>query len=200
MKITLPLAATLVIAMFPATSASALPLTYNSHGVVGTIDGVIDGGVNAELSEAQILLDLAVGGSINDLNNTPCTGAADNIDDGCKKANNLANYFGTLTNFLGDSAKIESPQGQELTVTGFNYVLAKYGGGESGYVLFYLPHFGNTIPTTPDNFWTSTGQYSISHLTRFNATTTTTVPDGGATLGLLGLALIGLSYVRRRLQ
>ena len=189
---------TAVVVMFSATSAAALPLTYSTPGVVGTIDGVISGGVGAELTEAQALLDLLLGGSINDANVTPCVGAADNVDDGCKKANTAFDYSGTLTNLLGDSAKIEQPEGQELTVTGFDYVLAKYAGQKAGYVLFYLPVFGNTIPTTPDNFWTTTGRYEISHLTRFNGTTT--VPDGGATLGLLGLSLLGLSYVRRRLQ
>ena len=198
MTIRLPLVATFALTIFWATSAAALPLTYSSPGVVGTIDGVIDGGVGAELTEAQALLNMLMNTSINDLNQ-PCIGAADNFDDGCKKTNTTFDYSGTLTNLLGDGAKINNPQGQQLTVTGFQYVLAKYDGINAGYVLFYLPDFGNTIPANPDDFWTDTAQYSISHLTRFNGTTTT-VPDGGATLGLLGLGLVGLSYVRRRLQ
>ena len=199
MKVRLPLVATLALTMFCATSAAALPLTYSSPGVVGTIDGVIDGGVGAELSYGQALLDMAMNASSNDLS-LPCIGATNNFHDGhCKTTNTALNYSGTLTNLLGDGAKIESPQGSQLTVIGFQYVLAKYDGANAGYVLFYLPDFGNTIPINPDNFWTATAQYSISHLTRFNGTTTT-VPDGGATLGLLGLGLVGLSYVRRRLQ
>jgi hypothetical protein len=199
MKMRLPLVATVAVAMFSATSAAALPLTYATAGVVGTIDGVIDGGVDAELAQAQALLNLLVGGSINDAFASPCSGAADNFSDShCKKANTAFDYSGTLTNLLGDSAKIESPQGQQLVVTGFDYVLAKYDCSNAGYILFYLPVFGSTIPVSPDNFWTTTSQYTISHLTRFNASTT--VPDGGATLGLLGLGLMGLGYVRRRLQ
>lgn len=199
MKTRLPLVATLALTMFWATSAAALPLTYGSPGVVGTIDGVIDGGVGAELTEAQALLDMLMNTSINGLNQT-CAGAADNFQDsGCRKTNTTFDYSGTLTNLLEDSAKINNPTGSQLTVTGFQYVLAKYDGTNAGYVLFYLPDFGNTIPANPDDFWTATAQYSISHLTRFNGTSTT-VPDGGATLGLLGLGLVGLSYVRRRLQ
>lgn len=199
MKIALPLVATVALTIYSATSAAALPLTYNSLGVVGTIDGVISGGVGEELTRAQALLDMLTNTSTNDLGALSCNGASDNFSDSfCRKTNTTFNYSGTLTNLLGDSAKIENPQGSQLTVIGFQYVLAKYDGSNAGYVLFYLPDFGNTIPTNPDNFWTTTAQYSISHLTRFNGATT--VPDGGATLGLLGLGLMGLSYVRRRLR
>ena len=38
-----------------------------------------------------------------------------------------------------------------------------------------------------------------SHYALYNATTTQ-VPDGGATLGLLGLGMLGLGYLRRRKQ
>ena len=199
MKIALPLVATLALTISSATSAAALPLTYSSPGVVGTIDGVIAGGVGAELAKAQALLDMATNTSTNDLGASSCDGADDNFpDSGCRKTNTALDYSGTLTNLLGDDAKIEEPQGSQLTVTGFEYVLAKYDGANAGYVLFYLPAFGDTIPINPDDFWTETAQYDISHLTRFNGATT--VPDGGATLGLLGLGLMGLSYVRRRLR
>lgn len=200
MKVTLPLVATFAVAMSLATSVAALPLTYDSPGVVGTIDGIISGGVDEELAFAQALLNLSVGGSIDDFSDSPCIGATNNSDIGrCKKANTTFDYSGTLTNLLGDDAKIENPIDQQLVVTGFDYVLAKYDGGNAGYILFYLPDFGNTIPNIPNNLWTSTpGQFTISHLTRFNESTT--VPDGGATLGLLGFGLMGLGYVRRRLQ
>ena len=198
MKIALPLVATVALTIFSATYAAALPLKYDSLGVVGTIDGVISGGVGDELAYAQALLNMLTNTSSNN-SGLACEGATNNAsNENCKTSNTTFDYSGTLTNLLGDGAKIENPLGSQLTVMGFQYVLAKYDGPNAGYVLFYLPTFGNTIPAKPDNFWSTSGQYDISHLTRFNATTT--VPDGGTTLGLLGLGLMGLSYVRRRLR
>ena len=72
-----------------------------------------------------------------------------------------------------------------------------------GYVLFYLGGAlaSTIVPQYPDNFWTTKGQYAISHLTVFNKTSDGEIPrvaDGGSTVALVGLALAGLSFVARR--
>ena len=44
------------------------------------------------------------------------------------------------------------------------------------------------------------GDQSLSLASLYGLPGTTTVPDGGATLGLLGLGMLGLGYLRRRRQ
>jgi hypothetical protein len=59
-------------------------------------------------------------------------------------------------------------------------------------------------PLTISGLWeilnSGTGDQSLSHASLYGLPGTTQVPDGGTTLGLLGLGLLGLGYVRRRLQ
>jgi hypothetical protein len=78
------------------------------------------------------------------------------------------------------------------------YALGKYDGINAGYVLFYIPAFGTTLPMSSLDFWSNTaGQgYALSHATTFGHT----VPDGGSMAMLLGMALIGLGGLRRMLK
>jgi hypothetical protein len=83
----------------------------------------------------------------------------------------------------------QAPSGS-INVTGWTWLYVKYGGGA------YVWYVGNlsgviSVPTDGGEFG---GQ---SHYALYNATN---VPDGGATLGLLGLGMLGLGYLRRRKQ
>lgn len=57
-------------------------------------------------------------------------------------------------------------------------------------------------PLTTSGLWNiyPAGTQSLSHVSLYGLPGTTTVPDGGATLGLLGLGMLGLGYLRRRRQ
>ena len=83
-----------------------------------------------------------------------------------------------------------------ISVNGVTYILAKYDAhnpGAGAYVWLLtglLPVDTVTLPTL------SPGGYGISHYTVFGAVPT--VPDGGATLMMLGGALVGLGALRRR--
>jgi len=81
----------------------------------------------------------------------------------------------------------EDPTDGSINVTGFQWLLAKYGG-ES--LVWYVGGLSGiqTVPTA-----------ALSHMSLYNPGTVT-VPDGGATLGLLGLGMLGLGYLRRRKQ
>lgn len=199
MKSRLALVTTLAVGLFSASNAWAAPLDYTTSGVVGTIDGNDSLGKEAaELVAAQALLDMLMGAASPLL----CESLApDGNGDLCYKTNTAIDYSGTIDSF---GTKVESPSGPGLIVSSeYEYAIAKYDGQNAGYILFYLPDFGYTLPNEPFNFWSAgPGQeWAISHFTPFNGTRDITeVPDGGATLGLLGLGLMGLGYVRRRTQ
>jgi hypothetical protein len=83
------------------------------------------------------------------------------------------------------------PPAPTVFVTGWTYVLAKYGN--TAHIWYVGNLTGNqTIPQT------ATPGGGLSHISRYNLTTTQ-VPDGGVTAGLLGLAMLGVGYLRRRI-
>ena len=100
-------------------------------------------------------------------------------------------YSGTLTG------------GTQITTTnnvaGYEWVLAKYNGPNAGYVMFHVPTWGsNVIPVTSETIWiVNQKQQNGYGLSGYVAWGPTSVPDSGATLSLLGLALAGIGAFRR---
>jgi hypothetical protein len=78
-----------------------------------------------------------------------------------------------------------------VNVTGWTYVLAKYGTRAE---IWYVGNLTGTVALPS----TGTNGNAMSHFSRYNLTTTQ-VPDGGVTAGLLGLAMLGVGYLRRRI-
>lgn len=79
-------------------------------------------------------------------------------------------------------------------------MIAKYGNTQ--YVLYYVPDLGgNTIPLTSEPMWVkdSGAGFTLSNFIGYTGTpyVPVPVPDGGATLMLLGAALGCLEVVRR---
>jgi hypothetical protein len=172
------------------SAAPAYALTIDDTGVVGSIDQAVVSNQAAnptnETAWANYLIDLGLNAD------TTVDAPGDDSDDPERYETNANIDYSSGTDFaLGT-------QHSGTDVTGYTYVLAKYDGQNAGYVLFYVPDYGNTIPQTSDSIWTNKeGKgYDISHFTSFGSKTTT-VPDGGATLSLLGLALGGLGAARR---
>lgn len=79
--------------------------------------------------------------------------------------------------------------------SGYLYLVAKYDGPNYGSVVWYVGGMTGTvtIPSTATN-----GQYGLSHVYLYNPGHVS-VPDGGATLALLGLGLVAVEGVRRRM-
>ena len=153
-------------------------------GVVGTIGGTTGQGQGDPAWQgpgAQAVLDLTLGGS--------GMYAGEQI-----YANKNYDYSGTID--LSGSTLVDT-SGNTTVPAGWNFVIAKYDGKQAGYVLFYLGGASATIPTSPDNFWTTTpGQYGISGWIGFDAVPEpTTVLAGG---GALGLLLFGAGVHSRR--
>lgn len=173
----------LALIVFAATNASAAPLTLNSPGVVGTLNGKT--GANPPEDEAlwaQHLLDM-LKSSVDNIY-TPGTG-----------------YRTSDTEYSDTLDYVGKDESQGNVVNGnYLYVFAKYDGQNGGYVLYYMPDWGsNTIPASPWSIWGNEGQYGVSHFLYFNEYEKD-VPDGGSVAMLLGLGLIGLAGVRRMLK
>jgi VPDSG-CTERM motif len=178
------------------SNASALPfLTINDPGVVGAHHGGLENSnETTELLLAQFLLDLIAPTSDS---NGPAAGG-----NPCDITNDIGCHATSNTEYAGNIAAPNQGLSGDLTIdAGFDYALAKYGGGDNGgYVLFYLGGAAATLPIASNTLWgrDNTEQFGFSHYTTFVATDTFDVPDGGATLMLLGAALGGLGLVRRR--
>lgn len=99
------------------------------------------------------------------------------------------NNFGVLPEAVFTS-KNDASTPLTFDLTGSTlYILSKYGGGSL--VWFVNGYIGEV--TVASSF----GGNGLSHTSFFGGTVS--VPDGGATLALLGAALVGLGAFRRRL-
>ena len=110
---------------------------------------------------------------------------------------NGSEYNGTLSGGTQDTTSPGTLNGAELTSLFF---LAKYAGPNAGYVLFntadWVAANGTTVPANGSTIWSVQGS-GLSHYTYFGSTS---VPDGGPSLLLLGAAVAGLGIVRRRMN
>ena len=162
------------------TTFTASALEINDPGVVGAYAGAYVPGHEAA-DVAQHILDMAKSTTEAPW---PSAGGYQTSD---------TEYSGVL----GAPSVIEGvPTASQLA--GYEYALAKYDGPNGGAVLFHLPTLGGPVPTVSNPLWgkTGTGQYGLSNVRLFNATTS--VPDGGATAVLLGLGFLGLAAFARK--
>lgn len=171
--------------------AGASPISLNTPGVVGVADmNSANQPANdpERLVLAQAILDLVGLGTF-----TPSPYPADDSNVIGYRNSTLYDYSGTLvTGFTNTTTNI--------VTAGYDYVLAKYDGPNAGYVLFYIPTYGTTLPQTASfAYWDKDkdgvpNEYGLSGWTVYNRTT---VPDGGSVAMLLGAALVGLAGLRR---
>jgi VPDSG-CTERM motif len=77
----------------------------------------------------------------------------------------------------------------------FSYVVGKYDAQNAGTWVWFVSGVKDDTVVLPANF---TSGHGLSHIGLYNGGVS--VPDGGATLGLLGLAMLGVGYLRRRIS
>ena len=109
----------------------------------------------------------------------------------------LGQDFTRSNNNFGPLADAEfNSNGTSLSidVTGFDYLFAKYDGPNYGSEVWYVGDLSGVI-TIP----AKGGKYGLSGWTLFTGSGDN-VPDSGATVSLLGAALMGLAFLRATLQ
>jgi hypothetical protein len=165
--------------MGTTASATPLPLTYGDAYYLGSYTPN-PGNPADETNWVNILNDYAIGQVA--------------VVDGrtySRVGSTLSGSFPTAV--FGDKKENVS----FIDATGYSYVLAKYGGGngqDPGMSLVWFLSAGFTGQVAPPARYDDNG---LSHIDVF--TRSTTVPDGGMTLMLLGGALVGLGALRRKL-
>jgi hypothetical protein len=116
-------------------------------------------------------------------------------------ANSVLNSGGkTYTTFAYDASGsivdyLKFDTGTPAPVTGYQFILGKFGNTSYVWELGAGETF--TMFSSEGQFPQGDGNQGLSHYSVFNKTTTRRVPDGGTSIALLGMALIGLGGVRK---
>ena len=87
----------------------------------------------------------------------------------------------------------------DLGSGGYTYLLAKYDGPNGGSEIWNVQGLTGTVTIPLFGFGHNNSQYGLSHWTLFRGEGGGGVPDGGATVMLLGAALGALGMMRRYL-
>ena len=112
------------------------------------------------------------------------------------------NYQTSSNDYNGTLSLGTQGSAGDTDASGYTYALAKYDGQNAGYVLFYIPDFGTTLPQYSYSIWGSSEQYALSHFIGFDGGTATpsgtpSVPEPSTFL-LLGAGLVALRMVSNR--
>ena len=185
MKKTLLTICCLLALGFTASNAAAEPieLAFDDSYFVGYILPGNAPGDAAEFEWVKALVQMAPGTS----EVWPSSGP----DDTAYSSNNFAS-LPVPTTYQKFNTSVQPTGG--IDVTAYNYVLAKYGSG--GTHVWYVAGLGSvTVPDPIDIPGMNGG--GLSHYALLDGVT---VPDGGATLMLLGGALVGLGALRRKFR
>jgi hypothetical protein len=169
--------------------ASATTLTIGDARYIGLVKPGAPSDETSEVTYIAALLALAPGASVS-----PC-----GTQTSCDRIGSTIDVSGfpapTTTGFFDGDATATG-----IDVTGFTYLLAKYDAEKAGDYVWYVAGLSTVdIPATAGDCGKkgAPAGCGLSHYDLFNPGDEE-VPDGGATIGLLGLGLLGLGYIRRR--
>lgn len=196
MKNTLPIFA--AVALLFGFGSSAAALTINDPGVAGILEGQFASNTTNEAIAANQILSMGANQTIDAAIATPGLGV------NCIGQGPTCDYMTGVNNYNGSvSGGVQVLDTTSLTAAAFasQFILAKFDGPNAGYVLFntadWVTFWGSTtLPANGSTIW-GPGQNGLSHYTYFG---TRTVPDGGASLLLLGAALGAVGMLRRRMN
>jgi hypothetical protein len=175
----LALAAASLVA-FP-TIANALTIGDNQE--LGFVQYGIPSGTTDRLTYVNHLIDMPLGTS----------DTADGQD-----YTRSTNFFGSLP----DAVLAGAVDGTSTTINlgsggSYSYLFAKYDGPNYGSEVWYVGNLSGVI-TIPSG--AGEQNYGLSGWTLFGPGGGNNVPDGGSTLAMLGIAMTGLSLLKRKLS
>jgi hypothetical protein len=165
-----------------ANAVQATSLTYGDAYYLGYVNDAIPSNVDDTVGYINNLITLAAGAG-------PTVIGTESYS---RVGSALPGPFPVAVALGG--VKTDTSIGSGINVTGWTYLLGKYDAHNAGAYVWYVA--GLETADIP-NFFNAAGQYGLSHYTLLNHTQ---VPDGGATLMLLGGALVGLGALRRKFR
>jgi VPDSG-CTERM motif len=175
------------MAVLGLTATKAHALAVGDSRYIGHVNDGIPSNVANEVLYVNSLLDLAPGAAAVTCSLAP--------NETCDRIGSPAGLVGLQDATAGVTTDTPGGSAGTINTTGWTYLLGKYDAGQAGAYVWYVA--GLTSATIPNSIGTcGNSGCGLSHYTLFNGGA---VPDGGATIGLLGLAMLGLGYVRRRL-
>jgi hypothetical protein len=166
-----------------ATTAQALTIGNTEPRYLGSIGPGVPTSPTDEVAYINKLITIALGSST--AFGSPQVNTYTRSTNPCS-----SNLGGCPQATLIDAKDNQLPPGGPVNVTGYEWLYAKYGGDSH---VWWIGGSGAGV-TIPGN---NVGGQALSHYALFDATGQT--PEGGATLGLLGLGVLALGYLRRRI-
>lgn len=163
----------------PAALANTINLSLTDDYYVGSVDPGAPASPADEVAYINKLITVTPGGTATVSQTTPPKSWFYDRSD------NIFADLPTVTTAGGIGNT--DPPGTDIYVDSFVYILGKYGN---------VSHVWYVADLTMVNLPTRTEDGGLSHYSRYGSSTT--VPDGGMTLILLGGALVGLEGLRRK--
>jgi hypothetical protein len=168
-----------------AGSATAAPISILDSNYLGYVNPGVPANANAEVAYINAIIAV-----------TP--GDTDSVNLGLSQdpyeVYRSMNAFGSLpvASTVGADSNNGFTGGTLNGITGFTYLLVKFGDESHVWVLNPAATVNIEVPNQLSGPGTGTSHYSLYNYTR--------VPDGGMTLMLLGGALVGLGALRRKFR
>ncbi len=175
------LCAATMLAFVGASQVSAIALNFGDSRDLGLIDPNHPADPTSSAGFVDILLSQAAPSGPTVIGDNTYTRTS---NDPLGFGNYPAAVFGVD---LGSSTTISLG-------SGYLYLLGKYDGPNFGSEVWYVGGLTGviTIPATG-------GGYGLSHVYLFNGSGGVGLPDGGSTLAMLGIAISGLGFLKRKL-
>jgi hypothetical protein len=122
-----------------------------------------------------------------------------NVDDGSPTGPFAGSYVTTFTPSTDPNGALIDYIGGPSITSSAKYLFVKDGANDPAWYLFNISGWNGTEDLVLEGFWPNQG--GISHIAIYGGggQQNQGVPDGGATLALLGLALSAIAMVRRKL-
>lgn len=177
----------LYLGMTVGAHATLTPIANNAGDLQSSTAGVVgwatpnDMGGSSESDIANDILYLNAGGSLSSL---PVSIPGENFyNNTAGSGGSVLSYGGGTVTDAGANVNVGNNSGTGYIASGYQYVIAKYGGptggggGGGGYILFYLGGESVELPQFSYALWGNNAtQYNISDYTEFN-TSVTPVPE-----------------------